>query len=101
MNTNNRYGLVTWPESQEFVGNPDCILVAPPDDDMDLDCAYLVPEDITGPLAAGSAYVRLSWPESQGWDAAPEGADKDDVLHDYDTMDAYVLETLYEKEEAA
>lgn len=90
-----RYGLITWSESQNFVGVPRCILVNPPEDNTDLDSAYLVPEDITGPLDDNTAYLRLPWPESQAWNEAPNGWDSDDVLHDYDTMDAYVLESLY------
>ena len=95
MNTHARYGLATWPESQDFIGDPRCILVNPPEDSTNLDSAYLVPEDITGPLDAGGAYLRIPWPEAQAWEEAPKEADEDDVLHDYDTMDAYVLESLY------
>lgn len=93
--TKPRYGLVTWPDSQDFVGNPHCILVNPPEDNTDLDSAYLVPEDITGPLDAGGAYLRIPWPEAQAWEEMPEGAEEGDILHDYDTTDAYVLESLY------
>ena len=35
-----RYVLVEWPESQEFVGHPDCHLCT------ELDNAYFVPEDL-------------------------------------------------------
>ncbi len=96
MPTYPRYGLATWPESQDLMDEPGCILVNPPEDTEDtLDQAYLVPEEITGPLDANGAYLRIPWPESQDWDEAPDGWDAEDVLHDYDTMDAYVLESLY------
>jgi len=88
-----RYGLVTWPESQEFVGKEDCVLVSPPEDSEDLDSAYLVPEEITGPL--DEAYLRIPWPEAQDWDEVPDGWEPEDVLHDYDSADAWVLESLY------
>lgn len=94
-NIGSRYGLVTWPESQNFAGDPRCILVNPPEDSTDLDSAYLVPEDIAGPLDAGGAYLRIPWSEAQAWEEMPEGADTGDVLHDYDTTDTYVLESLY------
>lgn len=88
-----RYGLVTWPESQEFVGRDDCILVNPPEDDEDctLDSAYLVP--ITDPLDEGEAYARVPWSESQAW-LDKETEELDDVLRDYDSQDAYVRESL-------
>lgn len=95
-----RYSLVTWPESQNYINVPDSILVNPPEDCDDptaLDQAYLVPEDITGPLDDDTAYLRLPWPESQAWDEAPDGWDRDDVLHDYESMDAWVLQPLYEE----
>ena len=59
--------------------------------------AYLVPEAIAGPLDPCTAYVRVGWPESQKWDRAPEGRDKTDVLHDYESADSWVLQPLYEE----
>lgn len=94
-----RYGLVTWPESQDFVGRPDCVLVIPPqyDSKLSLDSAYLVPESVTGPLDAGEAYVRVPFPDAQKWDGkAARGFA--DILHGYDSRDAYVLERVIHSE---
>lgn len=91
-----RYGLVTWPESQDFIGMEGCILVDPPLNEKDptaLDSAYLVPENITGPLDSGEAYVRVPFPESQKWDDSHTD-DPDDILHDYDSNAAYVRESV-------
>lgn len=94
-----RYSIVTWPESQPFVGNPDCILICPPETDIDptaLDSAYLVPEKITGPIPTHEAYLRIPHPESQKWDEMEKTGDNPDaVLHDYETQNAYVREDIY------
>jgi len=92
-----RYGLFTWPESQEFVGRDDCILVNPPEEDegCTLDSAYLVP--ITEPDDDEEAYARIPWPESQKW-LDKETDELDDVLRDYDTQDAYVRESLLDEQ---
>ena len=87
-----KFALSLWPDSQAFVGNPACILVAPTEKQMDaLDSAYLVPEDITGPLSEDEAYVKVSFPDSQEWDDLDTG-DEMAVLHDYESQDVYVLE---------
>lgn len=91
-----RYGLVTWPESQDFIGTDGCILIDPPVNEKDptaLDSAYLVPESITGPLNTGEAYVRVPFPEAQKWDDRDTG-NPDDILHDYESRDAYVRESV-------
>ena len=92
----NNYTVVTWPESQDFIGNDECILICPPATDIDptaLDDAYLVPEDLIGPIDAGEAYVRVPWPKSQRWDDA-NTEDPDDVLRDYETQDVYVRQSI-------
>lgn len=65
----NRYDLVTWPESQQFIGDPDAILVFPDESKEDeigcfLDSAYMVP-------SPDGEYVRLEFPESQGREDDP------------------------------
>ena len=99
--TRQRYSLETWPDSQGCVGKPGCVLVCPPETDVDptaLDSAYLVPESDKDPLPAGGTgvYVRIPWPDSQPWNDM-ELKDADDILHDYDTQDAYVRESFYLK----
>lgn len=43
----NKYILTEWPESQEFMGNPECYLVHSLDhNERNLDNAYFVPEDL-------------------------------------------------------
>lgn len=101
-----RYGISTWPESQEFVGNPECMLICPPATSLDptrLDSSYFVPESITGPLESKHAYLRIPFPESQPWlDLESEVLDPNDenevdtVLLDYDSQDAYVREDFYD-----
>jgi len=100
MNTHERYALVPWPESQRYDDVAGCILVDPGDND-DLEMACLVPEDVFGPLADDGAYLRIGWPEAQEWDEAPEDWDEADVLHDYESADAFVLQPLYEEKKAA
>ena len=42
-----KYVLTEWPESQDFVGNPECYLVHSLDhNERQLDSAYFVPEDL-------------------------------------------------------
>lgn len=42
-----KYILTEWPESQEFIGNPECYLVHSLDhNERNLDSAYFVPEDL-------------------------------------------------------
>lgn len=41
-----KYILSEWPESQEFMGHPDCYLVQAMDNQKQLDSAYFVPEEI-------------------------------------------------------
>lgn len=42
-----KYILTEWPESQDFVGNPECYLVHSLDhNERQLDSAYFVPEDL-------------------------------------------------------
>ncbi len=68
-----QYDLVTWPESQAFIGNSDCFLVDPESvegDEKDsaataYDSAYMVPR-------ANGDYVILSWPESQGYQSCKD-----------------------------
>lgn len=43
---NPHYRLVEWPESQEFMGHPDCYLVQAMDHQKQLDSACFVPEEI-------------------------------------------------------
>lgn len=103
-----RFGLSTWPDSQQFVSDERCILVCPPEVENDpcaLDSAYFIPEEITGPLEENGSgvYVRIPFPESQKWlDRIPEeyGPDDeyDEILTDYDSQDAYVLESLLDEE---
>lgn len=98
VNTYPRYGLTTWPRSQDFVGNPECILVRP-NGDKDLDSAYLVPENIKGPLDKYvDHYLRIPYPESQEWNCMPK---EYGILHDYRTKgtlkDAFVPASLYKK----
>ncbi len=79
---NKTYTLELWPDSQQFIGRPGCILVKPSTgNELILDSAYLVP-DATPDKHAG--YIRIGWPGSQDWDVFKE------VLHDYDTPDAFV-----------
>ena len=72
-----RYDLVTWPESQDFIGRKDCFLVDPesekdPDDSNWLDSSYMVPSD-------DGEYAMLEFPESQNWLDAPG------TLYDYES----------------
>ena len=39
-----RYVLIHWPESQEFIGHPECFLAQ--NTNEELDSAYFVPEDV-------------------------------------------------------
>lgn len=101
-----RYGISTWPESQEYVGNPECVLICPPETVIDptcLDSAYFVPETITGRLEPKHTYLRIPYPESQPWlDLESDILDPNDekevdmVLLDYDSQDAYVREDVYD-----
>ena len=60
-----RYSLYRWPDSQEFIGREDCVLVMPPQgSEVELDSAYMVPEP-------DGDYVLLDWPERQGLEDAP------------------------------
>ena len=89
------YGLVTWPESQDVMGEPGAELVLPPESDTDptaLDSAYMVPLDIIEkkkdpeyriPVRDKDIYVKLSFPESQEWEN-DETVPEDTVLYDYD-----------------
>lgn len=96
-----RFAVVTWPESQDFVGHPDCILILPPENEADptaLDSSYFVPESIAGPLDAGEAYLRIPFPQSQRWDDIELTQEESDaVLHDYDSQDVYVQEEFYNR----
>lgn len=93
--TMQKYTLFTWPDSQEFVGNPLCALVCPleNDDTLHLDSSYMVPIEVAGPAEAGKIYVKLSKAESQNW--LDKTNDEDNVLFDYDGH-AFVEESLYE-----
>lgn len=96
-----RYELYTWPESQEFVGRPGCVLVNPPETMIDttaLDSSYFVPERITGNIRPGCAYIRIPYPDSQYWKDMMHILKEEKtncILTDYDTQDAYVLEGFY------
>lgn len=91
------YTLFTWPDSQEFVSNPLCALVCPPenDDTLHLDSSYLVPIEIADPAEAKKIYVKLGKAESQNW--LDKTDDEDNVLFDYDGH-AFVEESLYRTE---
>lgn len=75
-----RYALVTWPESQAFVGNEDCILVCPPEDDTDgaLDSAYMVPVELAGvnPVTDEETFIHV--------DQEDYPADDAECYRDYD-----------------
>ena len=91
-----KYTLYTWPDSQEFVGNPLCFLVFPPDNEVDptrLDSSYMVPVTVAEPAGAEKVYVKLNETESSGWHDMTDN--EDNVLFDYDGH-AYVDESLYE-----
>lgn len=90
-----KYTLYTWPDSQQFVGNPLCALVCPPDDEVDptrLDSSYMVPIEIADPAEAEKVYVKLGKAESQNW--LDKTNNTDNVLFDYDGH-AFVEESLY------
>lgn len=58
-----RYDLVTWPESQGFIGKEDCFLVDPesekePDGSTWLDSSYMVPSE-------DGEYAMFEFPDSQ------------------------------------
>ena len=79
-----RYGLVTWPESQDCIGRPECILILPPESDVNgsLDSAYLVPlteED----LKHTEGYVRVDSPESQRYEHLSEESYTPECYRDY------------------
>ena len=92
---NMKFTLYTWPDSQEFVGNPLCALVCPleNDDTIHLDCSYMVPVTVADPAGAEKVYVKLNETESSGW--LDKTDNTDNVLFDYDGH-AYVEESLYE-----
>lgn len=48
-----KYMLFTWPESQAFIGRPECHLILPPENDIKgrLDSAYMVPEKTADAIA--------------------------------------------------
>lgn len=78
----NRYFLYTWPASQQFVGDPDAILICPPEgDEMELDSAYMVPDP-------EGDYVRTGFPESQRYEGTPG------VLESYE-RDVFVPAKIY------
>lgn len=93
-----RLGLVTWPESQQFLGKEGVIHVSPPENDkrLELDQALLVPESVTGAIPSGEAYQRVTFPESQAWEKGETGSIYD-LIHASDTQDIFVLESLIEK----
>ena len=79
----NRYALYAWPTSQQFIGNPDAILICPPEgDELELDSAYMVPDP-------EGDYVRTGFPESQRYQNG------DGVLESYDG-DVFVLAAAYD-----
>ena len=51
------YRLVEWPESQDFVGNPDCYLMQAMENQQYKDSAYFVPENLILELKTNSKSV--------------------------------------------
>lgn len=91
---NMKFTLYTWPDSQEFISNPLCVLVCPPKDAVTrLDSSYMVPITIAAPEGAEKIYVRLDKTESSGWLNKTDA--EDNVLFDYNGY-AFVEESLYE-----
>lgn len=65
MKTRPLYDLVTWPDSQPFIGDETCHLVLPPEgEETELDSAYMVPSE-------NGEYEMLAWPDSQGREDEP------------------------------
>lgn len=93
-----KYTLYMWPDSQEFIGNPLCFLVSPPEDETDptrLDSSYMVPVTLAEPAEAEKVYIKLDVIESKIWEDKTD--DEDNVLFDYDGH-AFVEESLYKSE---
>ncbi len=89
-----RYTLFTWPDSQEFVSNGQCLLVMPPADDKDLhlDSAYLVPDTVHRPAPGETVYTMASPGQTDGI------PDRDDnILRDYEG-NTFVKSSLLRKE---
>ena len=54
-----KFVLTEWPESQEFIGHPDCYLLQPMDhNERQLDSAYFVPEDLYVELNSNNKQVK-------------------------------------------
>lgn len=92
-----KYTLFTWPDSQEYVSNPACILICPPVTDVDptaLDSSYMVPNSVYTPAETERQYVRLEHPDNQDFNEMLDSNNR--ILHDYDGG-TFVETTLYEK----
>lgn len=74
-----RYSLYNWPDSQEFVGRDDCILIDP-EGDTYLDSSYLVPVTDEEQFK-DSDYVEVEWPDMQTLENDPSIAFES--LHNY------------------
>lgn len=78
------YFLLTWPHSQDCIGDPECILINPAsavgekeEYPCELDSAYMIPTEEGDNLE--DAYVRVEFPEAQRWYG------REGTIEDYDT----------------
>lgn len=56
--------------------------------------AFLVSEDIIGPVVPDKAYLRIPWPEAQAW-VGVANLDEEPVLYADDTPDVFLPELPY------
>ena len=93
-----RYGLVTWPESQDVIGVSGCYLVKPPKgEELELDSSYMVPLDEED-LKYNTGYVKVEFPESQRYADMEDGLKKEECFRDY-SNNVFVREDLVKDED--